>query len=64
MHAIVATAQRTAADQTDGIMDMFASDTPEPIRLTANVAENDVHVGIGVRLQIDDAHSRSCGGQD
>ena len=34
---IVATAQRTASDQTDGIMDMFASDTPEPIRLTQNV---------------------------
>jgi DNA polymerase-3 subunit alpha len=38
LDAIVATAQRTAADQTDGIMDMFASDTPEPIRLTQNVA--------------------------
>jgi DNA polymerase-3 subunit alpha len=35
--AIIATAQRTASDQTDGIMDMFASDTPEPIRLTTNV---------------------------
>ena len=36
--AIVATAQRTAANASDGIMDMFASDEPEPIRLTANVA--------------------------
>jgi DNA polymerase-3 subunit alpha len=33
---IVATAQRTASDQSDGIIDMFASDTPEPIRLTQN----------------------------
>jgi DNA polymerase-3 subunit alpha len=36
--AIIATAQRTAANASDGIMDMFASDQPEPIRLTANVA--------------------------
>ncbi|MEQ1769049.1 MAG: DNA polymerase III subunit alpha [Devosia sp.] len=36
--AIVATAQRTNANASDGIMDMFASDTPEPIRLTQNVA--------------------------
>jgi DNA polymerase-3 subunit alpha len=35
---IIATAQRTAANQSDGIMDMFAADTPEPIRLTQNVA--------------------------
>ncbi|HWA18231.1 MAG TPA: DNA polymerase III subunit alpha [Devosia sp.] len=34
--AIIATAQRTTSNQSDGIMDMFASDTPEPIRLTAN----------------------------
>jgi len=34
--AIVATAQRTNANQADGIVDMFASDTPEPITLTAN----------------------------
>jgi len=33
---IVATAHRTAADQSDGIVDMFASDRPEPIRLTQN----------------------------
>jgi len=36
--AIVATAQRTNANQADGIIDMFASDKPEPITLTANVA--------------------------
>ena len=34
--AIVATAQRTNANQADGIVDMFASDRPEPITLTAN----------------------------
>ena len=34
--AIVATAQRTNANQADGIVDMFASDQPEPITLTAN----------------------------
>jgi len=33
---IVATAQRTNANASDGIMDMFAADTPEPIRLTQN----------------------------
>jgi DNA polymerase-3 subunit alpha len=33
---VVATAQRTNDNAADGIMDMFASDTPEPIRLTAN----------------------------
>jgi DNA polymerase-3 subunit alpha len=33
---VVATAQRTNANAAEGIMDMFASDTPEPIRLTAN----------------------------
>ncbi|HEY0920252.1 DNA polymerase III subunit alpha [Devosia sp.] len=36
--AIVATAQRTNANAADGIVDMFASDRPEPILLTANVA--------------------------
>jgi DNA polymerase-3 subunit alpha len=35
--AVVATAQRTNANAADGIMDMFASDQPEPIVLTANV---------------------------
>jgi DNA polymerase-3 subunit alpha len=35
--AIVATAQRTNANQADGIVDMFASDQPEPISLTASV---------------------------
>ena len=34
--AVVATAQRTNANQADGIVDMFASDKPEPITLTAN----------------------------
>jgi DNA polymerase-3 subunit alpha len=33
---VVATAQRTNDNANDGIMDMFASDTPEPIRLTQN----------------------------
>ncbi len=33
---VIATAQRTNANASDGIMDMFASDTPEPIRLTQN----------------------------
>ena len=36
--AIVGTAQRLSADKSDGIMDMFAADTPEPIMLTQNVA--------------------------
>ncbi len=36
--AIIATAQRTNANHTDGIVDMFASDQPEPIVLTSNVA--------------------------
>jgi DNA polymerase-3 subunit alpha len=40
--SIIALAQRTAADQTDGITDMFASDTPEPIRLPANVPSWDL----------------------
>jgi DNA polymerase-3 subunit alpha len=34
--AIVAVAQRTNANAQDGIVDMFASDTPEPIVLTQN----------------------------
>jgi len=34
--AVVAVAQRTAANANDGIIDMFASDTPEPIVLTQN----------------------------
>src|SRR5690606_17070829 len=33
--AIVATAQRTNANAADGVVDMFASDQPEPIRLSA-----------------------------
>jgi len=36
--AIVGTAQRLSADKSDGIIDMFAADTPEPIMLTQNVA--------------------------
>jgi DNA polymerase III subunit alpha len=36
--AVVATAQRTNANANDGIVDMFASDTPEPIRLAATVS--------------------------
>jgi len=35
--AIIGTAQRTATDRNDGIMDMFAADTPEPIRLPPGV---------------------------
>ncbi len=35
--AIVATAQRTNANAADGIMDMFASAEPEPIRLNQSV---------------------------
>jgi DNA polymerase-3 subunit alpha len=35
--AVIGTAQRTNANQNDGIVDMFASDTPEPIRLDRNV---------------------------
>jgi len=31
--AIIGTAQRTASDRSDGITDMFAAETPEPIRL-------------------------------
>jgi DNA polymerase-3 subunit alpha len=34
--AIVAVAQRTSANAEDGIIDMFASDKPEPIVLTQN----------------------------
>ena len=36
--SVVAVAQRTAANAADGILDMFASDRPEPIALTRNVA--------------------------
>ncbi|MDO8359225.1 MAG: DNA polymerase III subunit alpha, partial [Devosia sp.] len=36
--SVVATAQRTNANASDGIADMFAADVPEPIRLTQNVA--------------------------
>ena len=36
--AIIGTAQRLSADKSDGIVDMFAADTPEPIRLTQNLA--------------------------
>jgi DNA polymerase-3 subunit alpha len=35
--SIVATAQRTNANAADGIMDMFAADVPEPIRLNPSV---------------------------
>ncbi len=34
--SIIATAQRTSDNAADGIMDMFATDAPEPIRLTQN----------------------------
>ena len=34
---VVETAQRTASNESEGIMDMFAADVPEPIRLTQNV---------------------------
>ncbi len=35
--AIVGTAQRISADRSDGIVDMFAADTPEPIILPRDV---------------------------
>jgi len=35
--AVLGTAQRAASDRSDGISDMFASDTPEPISLSAHV---------------------------
>jgi DNA polymerase-3 subunit alpha len=35
--AVIGTAQRTNANQNDGIVDMFASEAPEPIRLDRNV---------------------------
>jgi DNA polymerase III subunit alpha len=35
--AIIATAQRTVANASDGIVDLFASDRPEPIRLSQAV---------------------------
>jgi len=38
IEAIIGTAQRLSSDKSDGIIDMFASDTPEPIVLTQNVA--------------------------
>src|SRR5690606_20069048 len=34
--AVIAVAQRTSANAEDGIVDMFASDQPEPIVLTQN----------------------------
>jgi DNA polymerase-3 subunit alpha len=36
--AIIGTAQRTSSNASDGISDMFASDQPEPIKLTQSVA--------------------------
>ncbi|HVW93093.1 MAG TPA: DNA polymerase III subunit alpha [Devosia sp.] len=36
--AIIGTAQRISADKSDGITDMFAADTPEPIVLAQNIA--------------------------
>src|SRR5690606_32868844 len=44
---IVATAQRTHDNAADGIMDMFASDEPEPIRLVQNFEP----WGLGERLE-------------
>jgi DNA polymerase-3 subunit alpha len=35
--AVIGTAQRISANKSDGITDMFAADTPEPIVLTQNV---------------------------
>lgn len=35
--SIIGTAQRTSSNASDGIADMFASDQPEPIKLTQNV---------------------------
>ena len=35
--AIIGTAQRLSSDKSDGIVDMFASDKPEPLVLTQNV---------------------------
>jgi len=35
--AIIGTAQRTSSNASDGIVDMFASDRPEPIKLTQNI---------------------------
>jgi DNA polymerase-3 subunit alpha len=37
MDAIIGTAQRLSADKSNGIVDMFAADTPEPITLAQNV---------------------------
>jgi len=36
--AVIGTAQRISADKSDGIVDMFAADVPEPIALTQNIA--------------------------
>jgi DNA polymerase-3 subunit alpha len=36
--AVIATAQRTNANQADGIVDMFAADKPEPILISAAVS--------------------------
>jgi len=36
--AVIATAQRTNANQADGIVDMFAADKPEPILVSAAVS--------------------------
>lgn len=36
--SILASAQREVSNRSDGIVDMFAADTPEPIRLPAGVA--------------------------
>lgn len=37
--AVIATAQRTNANQADGIVDMFAADKPEPILISAAVSK-------------------------
>jgi DNA polymerase III subunit alpha len=39
---VIETAQRTAADENDGIMDMFAAVTPNTIRLPQNVPQWDL----------------------
>ena len=39
--AIIGTAQRLSTDKSDGIMDMFASDVPEPIALPRDVPDVD-----------------------
>jgi DNA polymerase-3 subunit alpha len=35
--AVIGTAQRLSTDKSDGIVDMFLADTPEPIMLTQNI---------------------------